>query len=155
MADIGLHASPVIGKDTIVVGAAGREGTTPYRLDEVKGYVRAFDVRTGKRLWTFHTIPTKGEFGYDTWQNGHAEKIGHVGVWTQMAIDEELGMVYLPVETPTNDYYGGDAPATTCSPRAWWHSICGPASASGTSRSCITRCGTSTCRRRRSSPTSP
>jgi quinoprotein glucose dehydrogenase len=110
MADIGLHASPVIGKDTIVVGAAGREGTTPYRLDEVKGYVRAFDVRTGKRLWTFHTIPMKGEFGYDTWQNGSAEHTGHVGVWTQMAIDEDLGMVYLPVETPTNDYYGGTRP---------------------------------------------
>jgi quinoprotein glucose dehydrogenase len=110
MADIGLHASPVIGKDTIVVGAAGREGTTPYRVDEVKGYVRAFDVRTGKRLWTFHTIPTKGEFGYDTWQNESAERTGHVGVWTQMAIDDELGMVYLPVETPTNDYYGGSRP---------------------------------------------
>ena len=110
MADIGLHASPVIGKDTIVVGAAGREGTTPYRLDEVKGYVRAFDVRTGKRLWTFHTIPMKGEFGYDSWQDGSAERTGHVGVWTQMAIDEELGMVYLPVETPTNDYYGGGRP---------------------------------------------
>ncbi|MGE3957479.1 MAG: PQQ-binding-like beta-propeller repeat protein [Vicinamibacterales bacterium] len=109
MADIGLHASPVIGKDTIVVGAAGREGTTPFRLDEVKGYVRAFDVRTGKRLWTFHTVPQKGEFGYDTWANG-TDKIGHVGVWTQMAIDEELGMVYLPVETPTNDYYGANRP---------------------------------------------
>jgi quinoprotein glucose dehydrogenase len=110
MADIGLHASPVIGNDVIVVGAAGREGTTPYRLDEVKGYVRAFDVRTGRRLWTFHTIPQKGEFGYDTWQNGSAETTGHVGVWTQMAIDEELGLVYLPVETPTNDYYGGGRP---------------------------------------------
>lgn len=110
MADIGLHASPVIGKDVIVVGAAGREGTTPVRVDEVKGYVRAFDVRSGKRLWTFHTVPTKGEFGYDTWQNGSAERTGHVGVWTQMAIDEELGMVYLPVETPTNDYYGGGRP---------------------------------------------
>jgi quinoprotein glucose dehydrogenase len=110
MADIGLHASPVVSRDVIVVGAAGREGTTPYRVDEVKGYVRAFDVRTGKRLWTFHTIPMKGEFGYDTWGNGSAERTGHVGVWTQMAIDEELGMVYLPVETPTNDYYGGGRP---------------------------------------------
>ena len=110
MADIGLHASPVIGKDTIVVGAAGREGTTPFRLDEVKGYVRAFDVRTGKRLWTFHTIPHKGEFGYETWENSSAERTGHVGVWTQLAIDEDLNMVYLPVETPTNDYYGGGRP---------------------------------------------
>src|SRR5262245_29117352 len=87
MADIGLHATPAIARDTIIVGAAGREGTTPFRTDEVKGYVRAFDVRTGKRLWTFHTIPQKGEFGYDTWLNESAERTGHVGVWTQIAVD--------------------------------------------------------------------
>jgi glucose dehydrogenase len=110
MADIGLHATPAVARDTIIVGAAGREGTTPFRTDEVKGYVRAFDVRTGKRLWTFHTIPQKSEFGYDTWLNESAERTGHVGVWTQIAVDEELGMVYLPVETPTNDYYGGHRP---------------------------------------------
>jgi quinoprotein glucose dehydrogenase len=110
MADIGLHASPAIANDTIIVGAAGREGTTPFTTNEVKGYVRAFDVRTGKRLWTFHTIPQRGEFGADTWLENSAARTGHVGVWTQIAIDAELGLVYLPVETPTNDYYGGHRP---------------------------------------------
>lgn len=107
MADIGLHATPIIAGNTIIVGAAGREGTTPVKMAEVKGYVRAYDVRTGKRLWTFHTIPKRGEFGYDTWLDGSADKSGHVGVWTQISVDEELGLAYLPVETPTNDYYGG------------------------------------------------
>jgi quinoprotein glucose dehydrogenase len=110
MADIGLNATPIIAKDTIVVGAAGREGATPYKLDNGKCYVRAYDVRTGKRLWIFHTIPKKGEPGYETWENGSAEINGQTGVWTQMAVDEELGLIYLPVETPTNDYYGGHRP---------------------------------------------
>jgi glucose dehydrogenase len=110
MADIGLHASPVVAGNTIIVGAAGREGTTPAVMNNVKGYVRAFDVRSGKRLWTFHTIPRPGEFGNDTWLKDSWATTGNVGVWTQMAVDEELGLAYLPVETPTNDYYGGERP---------------------------------------------
>ena len=76
MADIGLHASSAIANDTIIVGAAGREGTTPFTTNEVKGYVRAFDVRTGRRLWTFHTIPQRGEFGADTWFENSAAANG-------------------------------------------------------------------------------
>jgi quinoprotein glucose dehydrogenase len=112
MADVGLNATPMIAKDIIVVGAAGREGATPYKHANEKCYVRAFDVRTGKRLWIFHTIPKKGEPNYETWENGSAEINGQTGVWTQMAVDEELGLIYLPVETPTNDYYGGHRPGT-------------------------------------------
>lgn len=107
MADIGLNATPIISGNIVVVGAAGREGATPYLRDNGKCYVRAFDARTGKRLWTFHTLPQKGEPGYETWENGSADTNGQTGVWTQMTIDDELGLVYLPVETPTNDYYGG------------------------------------------------
>ena len=108
--EIGIQSAPVIAKDTIIIGAAFREGMTPKTMRNNKGYVRAFDVRTGKRLWTFHTIPKKGEFGYDTWEDGSAEYTGNTGVWTQVAIDEELGLVYLPVESPTGDYYGGHRP---------------------------------------------
>jgi quinoprotein glucose dehydrogenase len=72
--------------------------------------VRGFDVRTGKRLWIFHTIPKKGEFGYDTWLKDSAEYTGNTGVWTQITVDEQLGLVYLPVESPTSDYYGGQRP---------------------------------------------
>src|SRR5712691_6350 len=108
--EIGLQSAPVVAKDVVLVGAAFREGFTPKTHKNNKGYVRAFDVRTGKRLWIFHTIPTPGEFGYDTWLNGSAAENGNTGVWTQITVDEDLGLVYLPVESPTNDFYGGHRP---------------------------------------------
>ena len=72
--------------------------------------MRAFDVHSGKLLWTFNTIPRPGEFGNDTWENGSWATNGNTGVWTQMTVDEDLGLVYLPVETPTSDFYGGHRP---------------------------------------------
>src|SRR5271155_814079 len=108
--EIGLQSAPVVARDTVIVGAAFREGMTPKSMRNNKGYVRGFDVRTGKRLWIFHTIPKKGEFGYDTWLNNSAEYTGNTGVWTQITVDEQLGLVYLPVESPTSDYYGGHRP---------------------------------------------
>src|SRR3984893_17979665 len=108
--EIGIQSAPVVAKDTILVGAAFREGMTPKSMRNNKGYARGFDVRTGKRLWVFHTIPMKGELGYETWLNGSAEYTGNTGVWAQMSVDEELGLVYLPVESPTGDYYGGHRP---------------------------------------------
>ena len=108
--EIGIQSAPVVAKDTVIVGAAFREGMTPRSMKNNKGYVRGFDVRTGKRLWIFHTIPKKGEFGYDTWMNGSAEYTGNTGVWTQITVDEQLGLVYLPVESPTGDFYGGHRP---------------------------------------------
>jgi quinoprotein glucose dehydrogenase len=108
--EIGLQSAPVVAKDVVLVGAAFREGFTPRTHKNNKGYVRAFDVRTGKRLWIFHTIPMPAEFGYDTWLNGSAAENGNTGVWTQITVDEELGLAYLPVESPTNDFYGGHRP---------------------------------------------
>lgn len=108
--EIGIQSAPVVAKDTVIIGAAFREGMTPKSMRNNKGYVRGFDVRTGKRLWIFHTIPKKGEFGYDTWLNNSAEYTGNTGVWTQITVDEQLGLVYLPVESPTSDYYGGHRP---------------------------------------------
>jgi quinoprotein glucose dehydrogenase len=108
--EIGIQSAPVVAKDTVIIGAAFKEGMTPKSYRNNKGYVRGFDVRTGKRLWIFHTIPVKGEFGYDSWLNGSAEYTGNTGVWTQVSVDEELGLAYLPVESPTGDYYGGHRP---------------------------------------------
>ncbi|HUI55225.1 MAG TPA: pyrroloquinoline quinone-dependent dehydrogenase [Bryobacteraceae bacterium] len=108
--EIGIQSAPVVAKDVVIVGAAFREGMTPKSMRNNKGYVRGFDVRTGKRLWIFHTIPMKNELGYDTWENGSAEYTGNTGVWTQISVDEQLGLVYLPVESPTGDYYGGHRP---------------------------------------------
>jgi quinoprotein glucose dehydrogenase len=103
--DIGLHSTPLVCKDVVVVGAAHTVGTSPRRHANVKGYARGFDVRTGKRLWIFHTVPRKGEFGYDTWMDG-TEDVGNTGVWAQISADPELELVYLPVELPTGDYDG-------------------------------------------------
>ena len=108
--EIGIQSAPVVAKDTVIVGAAFREGMTPKSMRNNKGYARGFDVRTGKRLWIFHTIPKKGEFGYDTWLDGSAEYTGNTGVWTQISVDQQLGLVYLPVESPTSDFYGGHRP---------------------------------------------
>ena len=82
----------------------------PKSRNHEKGYVRGYDARTGKRLWIFHTLPQKGEFGNDTWLQDSWSYTGNVGVWAQMTIDEELGMLYMPVELPTGDYYGGHRP---------------------------------------------
>ena len=110
--EIGLHATPMIARNVVIVGAAGKTGANPKSFQNVKGYVRGFDVQTGKRLWIFHTIPKPGEYGYDTWENDSADYTGNTGVWAQISIDEELGLAYLPVEMPTGDYYGGHRPGS-------------------------------------------
>ena len=105
--EIGLHAAPVAVGDTIVIGAAHLPGGAPRSMRNVKGFVRGFDIDTGERKWIFHTIPQGDEFGNATWEGDSWRYSGNAGVWGQMTIDPELGLVYLPVEMPTNDYYGG------------------------------------------------
>jgi quinoprotein glucose dehydrogenase len=109
-ADIAWNGAPVVAKNVVIVGAAHSAGTSPRTKENAKGYVRAYDVRTGKRLWTFHTIPLPGEFGNETWLNDSWSYTGNTGVWTQLTVDEELGIAYLPVEIPTGDYFGGHRP---------------------------------------------
>jgi quinoprotein glucose dehydrogenase len=108
--EIGLHSTPLIANDVVVIGGAMREGATVPTHDNTKGLVRGFDVRTGRLLWRFDTIPRPGQPGNETWENNSWAENGNVGVWTQVSADEELNMVYLPVETPTSDYYGGHRP---------------------------------------------
>ncbi len=108
--EAGLHSTPLVVKDVVIVGSSFKEGMTVVTHNNTKGLVRAFDVRTGKLLWTFNTIPRPGEFGNDTWENGSWATNGNTGVWTQMTVDEDLGLVYLPVESPTSDFYGGERP---------------------------------------------
>jgi quinoprotein glucose dehydrogenase len=109
-AQVGLHAPPLVARNVVIVGAAFETGANPRSRQNIKGYVRGFDVRTGKRLWAFHTIPGPGEFGNDTWMKDSWAYTGNTGVWSQISADEELGLVYLPVEMPTHDYYGGQRP---------------------------------------------
>jgi glucose dehydrogenase len=108
--DIGSSMPPFVMNNVIVVGPAMAVSMRPPSKANVKGDVRAYDVRTGEHLWTFHTIPRPGEFGYDTWLNNSADFTGNTGVWAPMSGDPELGHVYLPVEAPTGDRFGGDRP---------------------------------------------
>lgn len=109
-AEIGLNATPIVAGNTIVVGAAHRAGGAPRSKQNTRGSVRAYDARTGRQIWMFRTIPQPGEFGYDTWDPESAATSGNTGAWAQMSVDEELGLVYVGVELPTGDYYGGHRP---------------------------------------------
>lgn len=109
-AAVGLNATPLIAGDVVVIGASHFAAGSPNTRPTAKGFVRGFDVKTGKRLWIFHTIPVKGEFGYDTWLDGSAEKNGNLGAWAQMSADLELGLVYVPTEMAASDYYGVNRP---------------------------------------------
>lgn len=108
--DITLTFPPLVIEDVLVVGAAHQVSMRPPHADNVKGDVRAYNIRTGELLWTHRNIPSPGEEGYDTWLDGSAEQTGNAGVWTAMSADPELGLVYLPVESGTGDRYGGDRP---------------------------------------------
>jgi len=102
---VGIHAPPLVVRNVAVVGNASAS-TGP-------GHLRGYDVRTGKRKWIFHTVPQKGEFGYDTWKAGQAEGATNTGVWAMMSADPELGLIYAGVELPQADTVGttriGDA----------------------------------------------
>lgn len=108
--DIGISFPPLVVDDVVIAGAAHEVGMRPLAASNVKGDIRGFDARTGELLWTFKTIPERGQLGYETWLNGSAEYTGNAGVWSMMSADPERGVVYLPVEAATGDRYGADRP---------------------------------------------
>lgn len=107
---IGASSPPLIVGDVVIVGSAFPSGGAPPSKEMATGHVTAYDVATGERRWIFHTIPQPGEYGHDTWQDDSWTYTGNTGVWTPMSADPALGYVYLPVESPTSDYYGGHRP---------------------------------------------
>ncbi len=88
--EIGLHTTPTVVNNIVIVGSSFKEGAQPLEQNNTKGIMRAFDVKTGKLLWTFHNIPQKGEFGYDSWENNSADFNGNTGIWTGITVDPEL-----------------------------------------------------------------
>ena len=98
-------SAPMVIGDTVVVGSSIFDG--PIRKEMPPGHVRGFDVRTGEQKWIFHTIPQGDEPGVETWENESWTYSGNTNVWSVMSGDPELGYVYLPISTPTNDWYGG------------------------------------------------
>ena len=106
--DYQLMSPPIVVGDVIVVGSVVFDGPR-YQLAP-PGDVRGFDVRTGEELWEFHTIPQPGEVGNETWEDGSWEYTGAANAWGLLSADPELGYVYVPTGTPTNDWYGGHRP---------------------------------------------
>jgi quinoprotein glucose dehydrogenase len=104
---IGNSSPPMVYKDTVIIPPALEEGFVPSSMRNTPGYVMAFDARTGGQKWAFHTVPKPGEFGAKTWEDESNAYTGNTGVWAPISVDPELGYAYLPVETPTDDYYGG------------------------------------------------
>lgn len=101
----GVSSPPIICRDTVVIGSKVHDFPVVEAMPT--GDVRGFDVRTGKQQWQFHAIPRAGEFGNDTWEKDAWKTTGSANVWTLISADDELGYVYLPFSTPTNDWYGG------------------------------------------------
>ena len=106
--DMGSTGPGIVVGDVIVVQVIGND--TPRRNVGTPGYVRGYDVRSGKLLWKFHTIPRAGDFGVETWENDGWRAAGAASVWSMMSADPELGYVYLPVESATNNFWGGQRP---------------------------------------------
>src|SRR5580765_1921290 len=102
---ISVDSPPVVVRDTVIVGSSMSD-RTPIK-EWAPGYVEAFDVKSGKFKWAFHTVPRDGEFGADTWKDHSNRYTGNVNVWSMMSGDDDLGMVYLPLTTPNSDYWGG------------------------------------------------
>jgi quinoprotein glucose dehydrogenase len=104
----GVSSPPVICRDVVVMGSKVHD--IPVSKEMPPGDVRGFDVRTGQQRWVFRAIPGKGEFGNETWKEGSWKTTGGANVWTLMSADDELGYVYLPFSSPSNDWYGGERP---------------------------------------------
>jgi quinoprotein glucose dehydrogenase len=101
----GVVSPPLVSNNKVVVNSIVIDG--PRNKEAPPGHVRAFNPLTGDLEWMFNTIPQAGEFGNDTWLNGSWEYSGNTNAWTIMSADDDLGIVYLPIGTPTNDWYGG------------------------------------------------
>jgi quinoprotein glucose dehydrogenase len=109
------RSAPLVIRDVVVIGSVVGDinsAARPVKMEAPPGDVRGYDVRTGQLLWTFRTIPRPGEFGNDTWEKDSWAYTGHTNVWGTMSGDAELGQVYLPLTTPTNDWYGGHRPGS-------------------------------------------
>ncbi len=109
-ATIGSTSPPIIVNDVIVVGSSFPVGLAPVSKNQVRGDIMGYDVKTGKKLWVFHTIPQAGEEGNETWEQESWKYTGNVAAWAPLSADPELGYVYLPLEAPTGDFYGGHRP---------------------------------------------
>ena len=101
---------PIVVNDVLVVGNSAEQGYNQTRIENVPGDILAYDVKTGKMLWKFHVIPRPGEFGHETWENDAWKWTGDISSWAPMSADPSRGLVYVPTNGPTMDYFGGFRP---------------------------------------------
>ena len=123
---------PVVYRDLVILGNG--VGDRLVYTGDPPGDVRAFDARTGAIVWTFRPVPAPGEFGHETWGRGSWKTTGHTNVWAPMSVDEARGLLYLPVSTPSNDFYGARRPGANL----FAESIVCLDAATGVRRSCAT-----------------
>ena len=109
--DSGRHhgelGAPIVVNGVVVVGNSHDRGYYPERKENVPGHIRGYDAKTGRMLWIFHVLPQPGEPGHDTWEGDSWTYTGNISAWAPLSADSEHGIVYIPTDTPTNDYYGG------------------------------------------------
>jgi quinoprotein glucose dehydrogenase len=105
--DITSSSPAIVVNGVVVVGNSHDRGYYPENKENVPGHVRGYDARTGRMLWRFHVVPLPGEPGLDTWEGDSWKYTGNVSSWAPLTADSERGLVFIPTDTPTNDYYGG------------------------------------------------
>ncbi|MBM3772514.1 MAG: hypothetical protein FJW27_14750 [Acidimicrobiia bacterium] len=107
---ITASSPPLVVNDVLVVGNSAEQGYNQTRVENVPGDILGYDVKTGKHLWKFHVIPRPGEFGHNSWENDAWSWTGDVSSWAPMSADPERGLVFIPTNGATMDYYGGFRP---------------------------------------------
>jgi len=107
---ITTSSPPIVVNGTVVVGNSAEQGYNQTRIENVPGDILGYDAASGEHEWKFHVIPRPGEFGHDTWENDAWQWTGDISSWAPMSADEELGLVYIPTNPPTIDYYAGFSP---------------------------------------------
>jgi quinoprotein glucose dehydrogenase len=105
--DITASSPPIVVNGVVVVGNSHDRGYYPERKENIPGHVRGYDAKTGSMLWRFHVVPQPGEFGHDTWEGDSWTYTGNISAWAPLSADSQRGLVFIPTDTPTNDYYGG------------------------------------------------
>ncbi|MFQ5568425.1 MAG: PQQ-binding-like beta-propeller repeat protein [Rhodothermales bacterium] len=106
--DITASSPPIVVNGVVVVGNSHDRGYYPSKKENIPGHIRGYDAKTGAMKWIFHVVPQPGEYGHETWEEDSWTYSGNVSSWAPLSADSERGLVFIPTDTPTNDYYGGD-----------------------------------------------
>ena len=110
LGNLSTSSPPIVVNGIVIVGNVHESGSSQTRTENIPGDILGYDAATGEFLWKFHVIPRPGEFGHETWENDAWRRTGDVSSWAPMSADPELGIVYIPTNPPTLDYYGGFRP---------------------------------------------